>query len=178
MKLPKNCLLMTLCHLIDEDKQQIILGEKLYGSSKGVIMGFGGKVDATDKNIKDAVIREVWEEAKVTIRQPKLKCILHFNDINGASQSGLAFVFLAHQWSGTPETTPEMKPIAFPLDKIPLNHMYANDRYWFNLIFSDQKAIVSLNRDRKMNLKDISIKFVTKLPAKFDRQIFASNNIS
>lgn len=171
MKLPQDYLLMTLCYLIDQAKQQIILGQKRYGKSRGVIIGFGGKVEPTDENIKAAVVREVWEEAGITIKNPKLKCILHFNNKNEANQEGLAYVFLAHHWIGKPKTTSEMKPITFSLDKIPLNRMYADDRYWFNLIFSDQQALVYFNRDKNLKSKDIFIKFATKLPIKFSRQL-------
>jgi 8-oxo-dGTP diphosphatase len=60
--------------------------------------GLGGKMEAGESP-EDCVIREVWEESGLKIRQPKLKGMITFPSFDGV-EDWIVFVFVADKFSG------------------------------------------------------------------------------
>ena len=56
----------TLVYIIKGDK--ILLGTKKYGGAKGILNGFGGKIEEFDKDILEAAKREVVEETSLDLK--------------------------------------------------------------------------------------------------------------
>ncbi len=122
--------LATICYLIDKDKNRILLGRKKYGVAKGILNGFGGKVEEADKSIKDAVIREFFEETSVTLIKPTLSGIIHFH-YQDVSKNACAYIYLCEKWEGEPKESKEMEVVWFDLDNIPINEMGRMTKFGF-----------------------------------------------
>lgn len=120
----------TICYLIDTKNNKILLGRKKYGVAKGVLNGFGGKVEKTDKSIKEAAIREIFEETSVTIVDPNLSGIIHFH-YKDPNNNAYVYIYLCEKWNGEPKESKEMEQSWFDIDGIPINEMWPDDKIWF-----------------------------------------------
>lgn len=58
--------LATLCFLLDEEKNHILLGMKKKGFGSGKFNGFGGKVEPGE-DIATATRREMHEESSIVV---------------------------------------------------------------------------------------------------------------
>jgi 8-oxo-dGTP pyrophosphatase MutT (NUDIX family) len=113
----------TLCFLTEN--KRILLAMKKRGFGKGKWNGVGGKVKDSE-TIKEAVIRETYEEIKVNplhlMRVAKLD--FYFlevpEDINWNQQ---VTVYLCKNWKGAPKESEEMKPQWFSYNLIPYEKM-------------------------------------------------------
>ena len=120
----------TICYLLLEN--EVLLGEKLRGLGAGRWNGFGGKVEA-DETVLEAATRETLEEACEEPLELDLVAMLRFYFPDGILDQE-AHVFLAHSWRGEPAPTAEMTPRWFPLDKLPYESMWPDNRYWLSLV--------------------------------------------
>lgn len=80
----------TLAYIFANDK--ILLGAKKYEGAKGKLNGFCGKIEESDKDIYDAVKREVFEETNLVISEPELYGKLIF-DQKKTGQKGNSISF-------------------------------------------------------------------------------------
>ena len=119
----------TLLFVIRDGR--ILLIHKKLGLGAGKINGPGGRIEPGEA-AKDAAIREVQEELLVTPLDVRAAGELHFQFIDGFSIHG--FVFTAADCEGTPRETDEAIPLWAPLDAIPYDRMWEDDRYWLPLM--------------------------------------------
>lgn len=156
---------VTLCFLIEEASNRILLGRKKYGEAQGKVNGFGGKVEASDLTITDALIREFYEETGAKVIKPRLKSIINFHNIDTSTNSNelwRAFVYIANEWEGEPKESNEMTVEWIDKESIPFNEMWENDKLWFNIVMSDKLSEIDLIEiDKK--LSEFNVKFVDKL---------------
>jgi len=136
----------TICYLIDESKNKILLGKKKYGSAKGIINGFGGKVETTDKSIEDAVIREFFEETSVTIIKPNLSGIIHFH-YKDNNRNSCAYIYLCSKWEGEPKESEEMEVGWFDLSSLPIENMWPDDKLWLSTLLEKRNLVVTSYRN-------------------------------
>ena len=122
--------LLTLC-MIYNDKQ-ILLGMKKRGFGAGRWNGFGGKV-AAGESIKDAALRELHEEVGIIPQDLRHRGFIIF-EFQGDPQKLEVHLFSAHQFSGEPSESEEMKPQWFAHQDIPYDSMWPDDKYWIPLI--------------------------------------------
>lgn len=117
---------------------EILLGMKKRGFGAGRWNGFGGKVEERE-TIEESAIREMCEECGITIT--KLEEVgLHEFEFDHERGSILeVHVFRGTEWSGEPEETEEMRPAWFPIDRIPFDEMWPDDRYWFPVFLLGKK---------------------------------------
>jgi len=121
---------------VDEDEKKILLGLKKRGFGVGKWNGFGGKVEASDKNILDAALRELKEEAGVSVSAIVQQGVLIF-EFEGDPRLHEVHVFRAEApVVGTLTESDEMYPKWFKLDEIPYNRMFADDEHWYSLLFA------------------------------------------
>lgn len=117
----------------------VYLSEKKRGFGQGYLTGYGGKV-AEGENIKDAAVRELNEEAGLTVEPEKLQKIALIDFFEEDFHIFECHVFFVPEWMGEPGESEEMDhPALFDFDKIPYEKMWKSDKFWLPLIFSGQK---------------------------------------
>ena len=84
-------------------------------------------------------VREVEEETGVQPLGARLVGELHFQYSNGDTVYGYAF--RADAYSGTLVETAEAKPFWVPLDEIPYDEMWDDDRLWLPLLLENRPFI-------------------------------------
>ncbi len=114
---------------------QILLIRKKRGLGAGKVNGPGGKIDPGETPIQCAV-REAQEELGITALDPEEIGVLHFNFVDGLAIQ--CHVFRATAYEGTAIETDEAIPLWTPLDAIPLDEMWADDRLWIPHLVSRQ----------------------------------------
>lgn len=115
----------NLCFIVKGDR--ILLIRKKRGLGAGKINGPGGKIDPGEAPLESA-IRETQEEIGVTPLGIAERGTLHFQFRDGYSLH--CTVFLARDLDGEPIETAEAAPMWVPLNAIPYDEMWADDRHW------------------------------------------------
>jgi 8-oxo-dGTP diphosphatase len=110
---------------------QVLLIHKKRGLGAGKINGPGGRIDPGETP-EQCAVREVEEELCVTPVGLKEAGELFFQFVDGLSLHGT--VFTATDCRGEPKETDEAVPLWTPLDQIPFERMWADDRVWFPLM--------------------------------------------
>lgn len=123
----KPSMLATLMFIIDEAREQVLLIRKKRGLGAGKINGPGGKIDPGETSVQCA-IRETQEELGVTALAPVKHGELWFQFVDGLSLHVDVFIATAH--AGTAVETEEAVPLWTPLTALPLDEMWADDRFW------------------------------------------------
>lgn len=105
----------------------VLLIHKKRGIGAGKVNGVGGRVQAGETPL-EAAVRETREEICVvpTGIEPRGEVWFHVTD-------GTAIrihVFVASGIDGEPCETDEAAPLWAPLDRIPYERMWADDRHW------------------------------------------------
>jgi 8-oxo-dGTP diphosphatase len=111
----------------------ILLIHKKRGLGAGKINGPGGRIDPGEEP-EQCAIREVQEELLVTPTGIEPAGDLKFQFADGFSIHG--YVFKASGCEGEPRETGEAIPLWTPLDKIPYDRMWADDRIWLPLMLA------------------------------------------
>ena len=123
----------TILFIIKDGR--ILLIEKKRGHGAGKINGPGGKIDPGETPL-EAAVRETREELLVTPHSPLKLGELQFSmsdcpDIH-------CHVYRSDGFSGTPTETDEAVPVWVPLDAIPYDRMWEDDRYWLPLLLDER----------------------------------------
>ena len=126
--------LATLCYVVRDG--QLLLIRKKRGIGAGKINGPGGKVDAGETPLA-AAVRETQEETGVTPIGPELGGELWFHFSHGPKQHCLIFLADAHE--GLPYETEEAIPAWYPLDCLPYDEMWDDDRAWLPFLLAGQR---------------------------------------
>ncbi len=117
----------TLLFVVDEAARRVLLIEKKRGLGAGKVNAPGGRTEG-DETLRACAVREVEEELRVTPTGVEEVGDLAFQFQDGYSLH--ATVFRASGMIGTPTETDEAKPLWAPLDAIPFDQMWADDRLW------------------------------------------------
>ncbi len=115
----------TLLFVVRDDR--VLLIRKKRGLGAGKINGPGGRIDDGETPI-EAAAREVHEELGIRPTGVRQHGELLFQFTDGFSIHG--YVFRADGWEGRPAETDEAVPLWTPLDRIPYDEMWADDRIW------------------------------------------------
>lgn len=105
----------------------ILLIRKLRGLGAGKINGPGGRIEPGETKLNCAR-REVEEELRVTPLELEERGELRFQFLDGHSIQ--AYVYVANDCIGEPQSTDEAIPIWTPRIAIPYAEMWADDRLW------------------------------------------------
>ena len=114
---------------------RILLIRKQRGLGAGKINGPGGRLDAGESPLHCA-IREVQEELCVTPIGVEARGELAFQFVDGYAL--FVYVFSATGCEGEPQETAEAVPLWTPIDAIPFDQMWADDRLWFPHLLNEQ----------------------------------------
>lgn len=115
----------TLVFIVKDGR--ILLIRKKRGLGAGKINGPGGRLERGETPLEGAV-REVQEELRVTPLGLRLAGEHSFQFVDGYSIH--VHVFIASDYEGTPTETDEAVPLWFPLQNIPYDEMWVDDRLW------------------------------------------------
>ena len=115
---------------------QILLIRKKRGLGAGKINGPGGKIDPGETP-QECVVREAEEELGITALDPVEIGILHFQFTDGLAIQ--CHVFRATEFTGIATETDEAIPLWTPLDAIPIEEMWEDDRYWIDHLIQSRK---------------------------------------
>lgn len=115
---------------------QILLIRKKRGHGAGKINAPGGKIDPGETPLACA-IRETREEVGVEALNPSLMAELKF--VDQADAQWLGYAFVARDFRGEPAETAEAEPFWAPLDQIPYDQMWEDDRIWLPKILAGQR---------------------------------------
>lgn len=126
----------TILFVVREGR--ILLIRKKRGLGAGKINGPGGRLDDGETPLECAV-REVEEELLVTPTEVSEGGELLFQFVDGYSIH--VWVFRAAKVDGEPRETEEAVPLWTPLDEIPYDEMWADDRIWLPL-FLDRRRFL------------------------------------
>lgn len=124
----------TLCFIIKGGRVLLILKKRGVGAGK--YNGPGGRMEQGESPLACA-IREVQEEIGVT---PKGVEHIGYNEFFAGPQPFMnVHVFTATDYDGDIIETDEAKPEWFPIEKLPLHNMWADDAHWTPLMFAGKK---------------------------------------
>jgi len=119
----------TVCHVIKG--RRLLLKKATRGVSKGKWNGPGGKIESGETSEGNAV-REVFEETGLKVRNLFYHGQLLFY-MNGKKTLGIRVqLFSTKDFSGTPKSSEEGEVRWFPIERIPLDEMWDDDRYWID----------------------------------------------
>jgi 8-oxo-dGTP diphosphatase len=124
----------TLVFVICEGR--VLLIHKKRGLGAGKINGPGGRLDPNESE-RACAIREAQEELRITPTELEQSGELFFQFTDGLSIH--VTVFRASGYIGEPTETDEAKPLWAACDKIPYEHMWADDRLWIPLMLAGKK---------------------------------------
>lgn len=108
---------------------KVLLIRKKRGFGQGKINGPGGKLDPGESESACA-IRETEEELRVHAHRVQKRGELWFQFVDGLAMH--VAVFCSHEYEGTATETEEAAPLWFPVDEIPFDEMWADDRHWLH----------------------------------------------
>jgi 8-oxo-dGTP diphosphatase len=124
----------TLVFVIQDGK--ILLIDKKTGLGKGKINGPGGKVEKGESP-EACAVRECQEELRITVLDLQFCGQHRFQFVDGYSL--LVWVYSSEEFEGIPTETIEAKPHWFPLDGIPYDRMWEDDRLWLPMLLRGER---------------------------------------
>lgn len=124
---------LTLCMAVRPDR--VLLGMKKRGFGAGRWNGFGGKL-LPGESVEVAARREMTEECGIHITAMEPAGRLEFRFAEKPEGVLDVHVFRVLSYTGEPVETEEMQPQWFPLDAIPFDAMWPDDRYWIPLFLA------------------------------------------
>jgi 8-oxo-dGTP diphosphatase len=122
----------TLVFVIKDGR--ILLIEKKRGLGAGKINGPGGKIDPGESPLECAV-REAREELHITPIDVRKIGELWFSMTD--CPHILCHVFRASDHEGEPTETDEALPVWTPVNAIPYDRMWEDDRHWLPLLLTN-----------------------------------------
>ncbi len=124
----------TLVFVIRDGK--ILLINKKTGLGKGKVNGPGGKVEQGESP-RDCAIRECQEELGITVSNLQYCGQHRFQFVDGYSIH--VWVYRTADFEGVPTESAEAKPLWCPLDEIPYEQMWEDDRIWLPLVIGGEQ---------------------------------------
>jgi len=138
----------TLCYIIKNGK--ILLIKKKRGLGAGKYNGPGGKVE-DGEDVFDSITREVEEELGIIPLNLELvgKIVFYWDD---GEHDQTVFVFVSDNFEGKLISTDEAEPEWFPIDNIPFDKMWDDDKFWMPLMLKGRKfsGVFRFSSDHKL----------------------------
>ena len=116
------------------------MGFKKTGFGAGKYTGFGGKVEAGE-TVAQAAVREMQEETGVTVAVDELEKVgeLAFVFPSRPVWSQEVHVFLAYSWRGEAVEGREMRPVWFPVARLPYIEMWDDGATWMPRVLAGDR---------------------------------------
>jgi 8-oxo-dGTP diphosphatase len=124
----------TLVFVIKDGK--ILLIDKKTGIGKGKINGPGGKLE-DGESPEQCARREVREELGIQVSDLQYYGQQRFQFVDGLSIH--VWVYKTETFEGTPTESDEADPLWVPLDEIPYERMWEDDRIWLPMMLRGER---------------------------------------
>ena len=124
----------TLVFVVRDGK--ILLIHKKTGLGKGKINGPGGKVEPGESP-EECAVRECREELGITVSNLEYCGQHRFQFVDGYSIH--VWVYRTSDFTGVPTETEEAKPLWVPLDEIPYEQMWEDDKIWLPMLLRGER---------------------------------------
>ncbi|MCL1862438.1 MAG: 8-oxo-dGTP diphosphatase [Defluviitaleaceae bacterium] len=126
-------LLATLCYIEKQDKYLMLHRTKKENDiHEGLYVGLGGKFEAGESP-EDCVIREVFEESGLRIKNPKLRGFMTFPNF-GNGDDWYVFLFTATEFNGHIKHCNEGDLVWIKKNELSNLPMHEGDRYFLDWI--------------------------------------------
>lgn len=119
------------------DDGKIMLGYKKEGLGKGKLTLFGGKIE-DGETPQQGVLRELLEEASVKPVEPIHRLGRLIMDIKSVGIRLVTHIFRCNGIIGVPVESYEMTIEWVPVDKIPFELMWLDNKFWFPYLIDNQ----------------------------------------
>lgn len=106
---------------------EVLLIRKKRGLGAGKVNAPGGRTEG-DETIEECAVRETQEELHVTPKRLDRRGELRFQFLDGYTLH--VYVIFASGHDGTPQETEEAEPLWTPIDAVPFEQMWEDDRFW------------------------------------------------
>jgi len=151
----------TLCFPIRDGK--VLLAEKQRKIGAGFLNGFGGKVEAIDKDIFETNAREVFEEVGISVKLVRKVGEIAFSNFykDHALRNMLVHIFVANDWNNEPHETEEMKKVEwYQIDDLNYDRFLAGDKLFVPQILGGKALKGLIKYDENWMVESYSIKEV------------------
>lgn len=89
----------VMCYIKNNDKTLMLYrNKKVNDVHKGKYVGLGGKIECGESP-EEAIVREVWEESGLLVKNPVLRGIITFPNFKD-DEDWLMFLFIANDFTG------------------------------------------------------------------------------
>ncbi|WP_416405562.1 8-oxo-dGTP diphosphatase [Arthrobacter sp. LFS091] len=136
---------VTLCFLLRDAAggEHVLLGTKKTGFGRGKVVGVGGHLEEGE-TAEQAACREVMEEISVVVAPEDLVPAGTVDFVFPARPEWnmATTVFLTRAWDGEPIESVEIAPAWFPVDRLPVERMWADAEHWLPAMISGQRIAV------------------------------------
>ena len=126
----------SLCAIIDQER--ILLLRKATGIGKGKWYPTGGKVRPRETH-EDGVVREVYEETGLRVTNLRHHGVVTCFFGKGAPPVWSVQIFSSNDFTGDLKESREGVLRWFPINDIPYNDMWEDDRYWLPLLLKGKR---------------------------------------
>lgn len=134
---------VTICHLLEgelgqgvDGLERVLLMRKKRGIGSGLYNGAGGKVEP-EETPRESAVREAREELRVEVNA--LEKVGELKFAFGGDPTFFCHVFRSVEFTGPPQETAEAVPAWFPIDAVPYEDMWDDDRHWFPLLLEGRR---------------------------------------
>ena len=117
----------TLCFVVRDG--EVLLIEKRRGLGEGWYNGPGGKLE-DGETPRECVVREVREEVGIDVDFPALERAGELAFFLDGGKRIHCHVFRTDRFDGDPTPSAEARPEWFPVDGVPYENMWEDDRHW------------------------------------------------
>jgi 8-oxo-dGTP diphosphatase len=138
--MPYTPILATLGYIISPDRQRTLLihrNSRSHDHHLGKYNGLGGKLEPGE-DVVAGLKREIREEAGLECTAIELRGTINWPGFGKQGEDWFGFIFRINHFTGTPFTeNPEGSLSWVPIAKIMDLPLWAGDRYFLPLVFSD-----------------------------------------
>ena len=124
----------TLVFVFRDD--EVLLINKKRGLGQGKVNGPGGKVDPGETP-EESAVRECREELHIEVSNLEYCGEHKFQFTDGYSIH--VWVYRTRDFTGVPTETEEAEPLWTPIDNIPFDLMWEDDRHWLPMLIRGEK---------------------------------------
>ena len=141
---------VNICYIINKNKE-VLLQHKAHGFGKGKWNEPGGKIEKGETP-EEGTIREVKEETGLIVKKLKKMGEIEFIFTDNYSFNNYCYVFICNDYEGEPVDGGEGELKWFKKDKIPLDKMWDDDKYWLMDVLNGKQVKKRFYFDKNGNV--------------------------